>query len=240
MTQAVDTLTSMDPVQTTPASLATELAIDAKEIRHWLRQQGWRPEVEKGQLWQLTREQSNSVRSHFGSAAHSEPPIFDPKEFAVGELLQAYASILRELRRRGLVRTNNAPIGDLAEYACLLVYGGELAPNSEKSYDIAAADGRRIQVKVRNIRDDTRASSVFSPLRSFGFDACVFLLVDDLRGSVIAAYEWSNADVQAHGKHREHTNGTVVRVRQVRAGNIGADLTDELQRAWATMLAIVA
>ena len=56
------------------------------------------------------------------------------------ELLGEYARILQELRSRGVVRTANAPLGDYAEYLALSVYGGELAPNSAKSYDIRAAD----------------------------------------------------------------------------------------------------
>jgi hypothetical protein len=57
----------------------------------------------------------------------------------VRQLMQLYTDILVELQRRGLVRTNNAPIGDLAEYAAVLAYGGKLAKNSEKSYDLTAS-----------------------------------------------------------------------------------------------------
>lgn len=102
----------------------------------------------------------------------------------VGQLLKLYADILAELRRRGLVRTNNAPIGDLAEYAAVLAYGGQLAKNSEKSYDLIAADERRIQVKVRFVKASASGSLPFSVFRSFGFDAAVFITVDAETNSV--------------------------------------------------------
>jgi hypothetical protein len=216
--------------------LALETGEDPKTIRRWLRDQGWRPEVEKGRHWFLTGLQAQSVRDRFGPQSHSELARFDARDWSVGELLKAYSAILVELRHRGLVRTNNAPVGDLAEYACAIVYEGKLAPNSEKSYDLVASDGRRIQVKVRNLRDDTRPSSVFSPLRSFDFDACAFILIDEVRGRVDAAFEWSVDEVREHGVHRTHTNGTVVRVRQVRSGKIGIDITPGVQRAWQSML----
>jgi hypothetical protein len=162
----------------------------------------------------------------------------DLRGLTVGELLAIYGGILDELRARGLVRTNNAPIGDLAEYASALVYGGELEQNSKKGYDVRSADGRRVQVKVRNIREDTRPSSVFSPLRSDGYDVCLFILVDSAENRVEAAYEWSRAEVDEHGAFRAHVNGTVVRVRQVRSGAIGLDLSAPLRTAWVEMLAL--
>jgi hypothetical protein len=233
---ATITIMAFDPA--TPPSLGHELGVDPKTIRRWLRSQGWRAEVEKGQPWLLDEIQERAVRARFAPTAVVAAPRFSARELSVRELLEAYSAILAELRRRSLARTNNAPIGDLAEYAAALAYSGLLAPNSEKSFDLTAADGRRIQVKVRNVRDDTRPSSVFSPIRSFEFEACLFMLVDEPRNEVSAAFEWSTHEVREHGTHRDHTNGTVVRVRQIRSGRIGIDRTDELRRAWETMLSL--
>lgn len=158
----------------------------------------------------------------------------DLTQLTVGELLTTYAGILDELRDRGLIRTKNAPVGDLAEYACAIAYCGELAKNSEKSYDLVADDGRRVQVKVRNVDGSTSPSQVFSPIRSFGFDVCVFILVND--DHVSTAWEWTAEDVRAHGQHRTHTNGTIVRVGQVRMA--GADVTEKIHAAWTEMLAL--
>ena len=224
----------------TPTSLAEELGQDPKAVRAWLRANGIRSEVERWQRWILSEPQADQVRTHFATATpvsvepHSN---FDPTGRTAGELLGAYATILGELRLRGLVRTNNAPIGDLAEYACAIVYGGALAPNSEKSYDLVAADGRRVQVKVRNMRADTRPSSVFSVIRSFAFDVCIFVLIDTESQRVRGAYEWTVDQVQEHSVHREHTNGATIRVNQAR--RFGTDLTDRVDEAWQEMLGMI-
>jgi hypothetical protein len=72
---------------------------------------------------------------------------------SIGQLLSLSRAILAELRRRGVIRTGNAPAGD---YAALLVQRatrGELAPNSQKSWDVRAPDGERLQVKARVVTD---------------------------------------------------------------------------------------
>ena len=51
-------------------------------------------------------------------------------------LLGLSRAILRELKERGVVRTGNAPTGDYAELLVCQVTGGELAPNSERSWDV--------------------------------------------------------------------------------------------------------
>ncbi|MEU3627856.1 hypothetical protein [Amycolatopsis coloradensis] len=71
-------------------------------------------------------------------------PFGDLGTASVADLLAGYAAILRELRNRGVVRPRNAPLGDYAEHLAQRVYGGELAPNSVKSYDLLAADLRQI------------------------------------------------------------------------------------------------
>jgi hypothetical protein len=223
----------------TVRQLADELNVDAKALRAWMRRQNWRHPAEAGTARVLSDGQAELVRQHF---AHSDaqPAITVPAgvsdelaQITVGQLLRRYADILAELRHRGLVRTNNAPIGDLAEYCAAIVYDGLLAPNSEKSYDLVADDGRKVQVKVRAIRSDTSPSAVFSPIRSFGFDVCIFLLVDGDSNGVISAREWTASEVQEAGKHRAHTNGVVVRVGQVRSASArGLDRVKDFQRAW--------
>lgn len=183
-------------------------------------------------------EQAELLRARFGDEPELEAPANDPNPTAtVGELLASYRDILASLRSRGLVRTNNAPIGDLAEYCAAVVYDGLLAPNSEKSYDLVAEDGRRIQVKVRVIRRGTRPSAVFSAIRSFDFDACVFLLIDDDADDVVTARELTVDEVKTLGRYREHTNGTVLRIGKLSGGEFGADLTDQFRRVWRDLLA---
>lgn len=152
----------------------------------------------------------------------------------VGELLDTYSGILDELRCRGLIRTKNAPVGDLAEYAAAIAYGGALEKNSAKSYDLLARDGRRVQVKVRNVDQSTSKSQTFSAIRSDGYDVCLFVLVSENR--VSEAREWSPSDVAERGKYRELTNSVAIRVGQI--GSAGADVRQMMQEAWLEMLAL--
>lgn len=225
---------------TTPSELAVELKVDPKRVRAWLRKQGFRSGAELGQQWELSQEQAEDVRRAFAPSTAPDSPGFDPRLLNVGEILHVYTSLLAELRRRGLVRTNNAPIGDLAEYACAAYYEGELAPNSEKSYDLLAADGRRVQVKVRNVRNDTSASATFSSIRSTDFDVCVFILANAGTNLIEAAYEWTVDEIRDHGRFTSHTNSTLIRIGKVRAGVAGVNITDGLNTAWQAMLELVA
>lgn len=238
--------------------LATALGADAKIIRAWMRAQGWRSGVEHGQTWTLTSDQVAILTARYGrsnsrlpldDAGHDANPSDDsPKAdsdpytplaaLSVGDLLASYADVLTELRTRNLIRTNNAPIGDLAEYCAATVYDGLLAPNSEKAFDLTAHDGRRVQVKVRQMRPGGASSAAFSPIRSFGFDVAVFIVIDAATNRVTAAREWSAEEVQEHGSFKKHTNGTTVTVSQVlsRAAR-GIDRSAEFASGWSALLA---
>lgn len=223
--------------------LAASLGVEAKTMRAWMRRQDWRHPVEKGSPWVLTPGQVEVLTARFGQTGSAEPaPPDDPEDRPLadrtaGDLLALYGGVLRELRHRGLIRTNNAPIGDLAEYCAAVVYDGLLAPNSEKSYDLTSADGLRVQVKVRVLRAGTNAAAVFSPFRSFDFDLCAFLIVDDLENRVIVAREWTVEQVRELSRHRTHTNGSVVRMSQIRRHDtIGRDRQEDFDHAWQEIM----
>jgi hypothetical protein len=52
------------------------------------------------------------------------------------DLLTTYAQILTLLVDRGVTRSRNAPVGDIAEFLVAKAYAGTLAPPSEKSWDV--------------------------------------------------------------------------------------------------------
>jgi len=107
---------------------------------------------------------------------------FPEKDQTIAELLAGYSRTLAELRRRGVVRTNNAPAGDYAEWLATKGLGGELAGNSVKSYDLTLATGERVQVKARVVSEPaTRSQLQTSSFRSWDFDlaALVLLRVSD-------------------------------------------------------------
>jgi len=101
-------------------------------------------------------------------------------EMTVGELLSCSRAILAELRRRGVIRTGNAPAGDYAELLVQRATSGELAPNSQKSWDVLTSDGERLQIKARVVTDPRkRGERQLSVFRSWEFDAAVVVLFDD-------------------------------------------------------------
>lgn len=130
------------------------------------------------------------------------------------DLLAAYAGTLVELRRRGVVRTGNAPVGDYAEWLVAGALDGTLATNtSAKSSDLTLPDGRRVQVKARLVGGTGKGQLQTSPFRSWNFDAAALVLLDsatyDVRLAVLAPVE----AVRANARWRKHVNGDVVFIR---------------------------
>jgi Family of unknown function (DUF6998) len=98
----------------------------------------------------------------------------------IGELLALSRSVLAELRRRGVVRTANAPTGDYAEWLAARATGGHLEPNSRRSWDLVTKDGDRVQVKARVTSDIAkRGERQLSSFRSWDFDAALIVLFDE-------------------------------------------------------------
>lgn len=78
------------------------------------------------------------------------------------DLLRLYGALLSELTDRGVLRSRNAPAGDLAEHLAAVVYDGVLAPASEKSWDVRDSTGRTVQVKCR-VQGDRKAGNFSFP-----------------------------------------------------------------------------
>lgn len=153
---------------------------------------------------------------------------------SVRELLVQYRAVLEELTARELIRTNNAPFGDLAEQCALRVYGGTLAKNSTASYDLTTPAGLRVQVKARQIVVQKHRSVPFSPMRSLDLDLCLFMLIEG--DHVVRAQEWTATDIEAHRVPRTNRNDYVVKTGQVLTKDIGADRTADFQVAWTSLL----
>jgi hypothetical protein len=67
-----------------------------------------------------------------------------------------------------VIRTENALLGDYAEYLVATALGGHLAPNAEKSWDVLGSDGEKLQVKARVVSDPAGPGQLqMSPFRSF-------------------------------------------------------------------------
>ena len=80
------------------------------------------------------------------------------------ELISLYGEVMAALHERGIVRSANTPIADIAERLIADYYGVDrLAPNN-KSFDVVAPDGSKIEVKaLRRTKRNAPASRRYGP-----------------------------------------------------------------------------
>lgn len=134
----------------------------------------------------------------------------DLKTLSVRELLALWASALRELHERAVVRTFNNPIADIAEELVALKYGGERGSFSQKTWDVRVGN-ELLQVKaLRDTGNRTRRN--LSPIRSDdGYDAVIVVIfTEDLR--VAEAIRIPREVVNEMFERRSHVNGRVIRL----------------------------
>lgn len=161
--------------------------------------------------------------------AHESGVLPDVTYLSVRQLLSLEASVVKELRRRDLVRTNNKPLGDIAEYVVWLARGGILEPNSTKSHDITTASGHRIQVKAMANRA-AGSGARFSPFRSTDYHTAVFLVFGS-EFDIVEAFEVEADQIERHVRFVPHVAGRQPSLTQVRT--MGTDITAEMRSAYA-------
>jgi hypothetical protein len=85
--------------------------------------------------------------------AEPAPPFISPdlRVATSRELLRLYGSILEVLRERGVVRSENSPVGDVAELIGGRALSLEMAGKSTLGFDGLTAAGVRYQVKARRL-----------------------------------------------------------------------------------------
>ena len=164
----------------------------------------------------------------------SEADADELTDASVASLLTGYATRLAELRRRGIVRTANAPAGDYAEWLVARALGGTIASNtSEKSWDVEAPHYGRLQVKCRLVSNPVKSGQLqTSPFRSWEFERAVFVQLSGEDYSVVRATLIPRAAVQAVASRREHVGGWVVQMRPSLLDSPEAkDISELLRRA---------
>jgi hypothetical protein len=95
------------------------------------------------------------------------------------ELLSTIAECQAELRRRGVIRSSNVT-GDLAETIVCAALGLMQVPASGKNVDAVGADGRRYQIKARQLTtwNKSRQLGSLRDLAAGDFDFLVGVLFD--------------------------------------------------------------
>lgn len=94
------------------------------------------------------------------------------------ELLSDWVAIMRQLRVLGVIRTNNNPIGDIAEAIVCDHYKGERASFSQKGWDVRTPGGELIQVKSRRKTPDSNPT-VLSPISGDEYDSLVVIIFNE-------------------------------------------------------------
>ena len=159
---------------------------------------------------------------------------FNLENLTTKQLLQLENQVIEHLLERGLVRTRNKPIGDLAEAAVSLALGGTLAANSKASFDFEIGD-KRVQVKALQLSSDRAISKFqFSAFREpFGFDTCVFVVFDN-NSDIDLAIEVGVPEIKMLGRFSSHTNSYTIRYIQILelGEDKRGDVTELVQRAW--------
>jgi hypothetical protein len=147
------------------------------------------------------------------------------------DLLRLHAGISEELRQRGIVRSSNNPVGDLAEYLFCRAFGWTQAANSNRSADAACAKGTIYQIKGRrNTRhNESRELGALRALPDGGFDflAGVIFAADY---SILRAAIIPHGLVLANSAYVDRTNAWKFILRDAVWGWPGvSDVTSELR-----------
>lgn len=141
--------------------------------------------------------------------------VFDDDLIAgasVGDLLGLYSRVIGELRHREVLRTNNPPAGDYAEWLVARAFGvTRLEANSTASYDLSCEEYGRVQVKGRVVTPGGGPGQLqSSPFRSAKFDHAALVLFNQADYSVQLAVMLPVEAVIERWKARKHVNGHVL------------------------------
>jgi hypothetical protein len=143
------------------------------------------------------------------------------------ELLRLHGSVLAELCRRGVCRTNNNPIADYTEWLISTRLGLRLEGGSKAAYDAVDQNGVRYQIKGRRLtalNGSTQLSAIRN-LEAAGFDFLVGVMFND-DYSVAYAFSVPHAIVLTNAKYQEHTNSHLFYLRRSLASESGVrDIT---------------
>lgn len=103
-------------------------------------------------------------------------------ELTDAEIFGGIAKLMRELRRRNLIRSEKAPHADYAEALVARFFGVPVEPHgAQPGHDLCLEDGRRVQVKCRRATASSTPGHYgdFSSLGDDPFDVFVGVVFDE-------------------------------------------------------------
>lgn len=127
------------------------------------------------------------------------------------ELLQLQAAATNELKSRGIVRTQNNPLGDYTEWLVARALGLELQNNSKTGYDGITNDGTRIQIKGRRVtpQNNSRQLSAIRKLSEKDFDQLAAVIYNE-EFEIIEALLVPHEVVEQYASYRQHVNAHIL------------------------------
>jgi len=146
------------------------------------------------------------------------------------DLLALRNAINQEVTSRGYSRTSAPLVGEIAERIVADAYEGKLFRAGERSVDVTAADGRRIQVKARSLPRGDLRHWAFHDLE---FDAAVVTCFDRATSELLWAREISAAEATSLARPHKSDHW---RIRMAAARNAGLDVTHDLRAAYSRLL----
>src|SRR2546427_1178943 len=99
----------------------------------------------------------------------------DLRRLSSRALLRMYATVMRELRERKVVRSTNNPVADLAELLASRAFNLKLETKSTAGFDGVARDGTRYQIKGRRRTPENRSTQL-SVIRNLDGNRFKYLL----------------------------------------------------------------
>lgn len=151
----------------------------------------------------------------------------DWESYSLVELLQINTQSIRELRKRKVVRTWNAPVADYAEWLVANKLNLTLETNSRKGYDAIDDCGVRYQIKSRHLSTEngSRQLSVIRNLDREEFDFLIAVIFNP-DFSINQAVKILNSDIGKFSTYNPHQNGNILILRGSWIDNY--DFTTEL------------
>lgn len=124
------------------------------------------------------------------------------------ELFVIFGAVMEEMRSRGLVRSFNNPVSDIAENLVARALSLSLNRASTKGYDGLDPQGRRVEVKCRRLssRNPSRLLGGLRNLETPSFDLLAGVLFNE-GFQVFRAALIPHRVVQQWSSYNRHTNG---------------------------------
>lgn len=135
-------------------------------------------------------------------------------EMPTDEILNLYAMILIELKKRNITRTSNNPVADYAERIVADKLSLKLMPNSHSGYDAVGDNNLRYQIKARRKtrQNSSKLPSVFRNLEQRDFDYLVGILFQE-DFSLDKAYLIPYETVKKYAGYSEHRHGHILHLK---------------------------